>query len=39
MEDSGLFNAGKGSVLTQDGTVEMDACIMDGKGAHIGSVV
>lgn len=25
-----MFNAGKGSVLTSNGTVEMEACIMDG---------
>lgn len=25
-----MFNAGKGSVLTSSGTVEMEACIMDG---------
>ena len=31
MEDSPLFNAGKGSVYTSEETVEMDAAIMDGK--------
>ena len=31
MEDSPLFNAGKGSVFTHDGTIEMDASIMDGR--------
>ncbi|KAL6995032.1 beta-aspartyl-peptidase [Sarracenia purpurea var. burkii] len=30
LEDCRHFNAGKGSVLTTDGTVEMEACIMDG---------
>src|SRR5436190_24036971 len=30
LEDSPVFNAGKGSVLTSEGTVEMDASIMDG---------
>jgi beta-aspartyl-peptidase (threonine type) len=32
MEDSPLFNAGKGAVFTNAGTNEMDASIMD--GAH-----
>ena len=30
MEDSPLFNAGKGSVYTNNETNEMDAAIMDG---------
>ncbi len=30
MEDSPLFNAGRGSVLTSQARVEMDASIMDG---------
>lgn len=30
MENCPHFNAGKGSVLTTDGTVEMEASIMDG---------
>src|SRR5215213_11800361 len=38
MEDSPLFNAGKGSVLTSAGTVEMDASIMDGKTLKAGAV-
>ncbi|KXF82808.1 isoaspartyl peptidase/L-asparaginase family protein, partial [Enterovibrio coralii] len=38
MEDSELFNAGKGSVLTYDETVEMDASVMDGKSLHVGAV-
>lgn len=38
MEDSPLFNAGKGSVLTADSTVEMDAAIMDGKTLKAGAV-
>lgn len=31
LEDSPLFNAGKGSVFTANGTHEMDASIMEGK--------
>jgi L-asparaginase / beta-aspartyl-peptidase len=38
MEDSPLFNAGKGAVFTSAGTNEMDACIMDGQGRRAGAV-
>ncbi|SRX52887.1 isoaspartyl peptidase/L-asparaginase family protein [Aequorivita sp. CIP111184] len=38
LEDSPLFNAGKGSVFTNDGTHEMDAAIMDGKNLKAGAV-
>ncbi len=38
MEDSPLFNAGKGSVFTAEGTNEMDASIMDGKDRRAGAV-
>jgi L-asparaginase / beta-aspartyl-peptidase len=38
MEDSPLFNAGKGSVFTNDGKNEMDAAIMDGSNLKAGSV-
>lgn len=38
MEDSPLFNAGKGSVFTAGGTHEMDAAIMDGKNLEAGAV-
>lgn len=31
LEDSPLFNAGKGSVFTAEGTHEMDAAIMEGR--------
>jgi len=46
MEDSGLFNAGIGSALHEDGSVLMDAGIMDSKfsagrdeGGHSGGVI
>lgn len=38
LEDSPLFNAGKGSVFTADGTHEMDAAIMEGKDLKAGAV-
>ena len=38
MEDSPLFNAGKGSVFTAEGTHEMDASIMSGKDRMAGAV-
>lgn len=38
LEDSPLFNAGKGSVLNEEGFVEMDASIMDGKTLKAGAV-
>lgn len=38
LEDSPLFNAGKGSVFTADETHEMDASIMDGKTLNAGAV-
>lgn len=38
MEDSPLFNAGKGSVFTHDGKNEMDAAVMDGKTLKAGSI-
>jgi beta-aspartyl-peptidase (threonine type) len=38
LEDSPLFNAGKGSVFTSAGTHEMDAAIMEGKQREAGAV-
>ena len=38
MEDSPLFNAGKGAVFTWDGTNELDASIMDGRDRSAGAV-
>ncbi len=38
LEDSPLFNAGKGSVFTHNGTHEMDAAIMEGKNLKAGAV-
>ena len=38
MEDSPLFNAGKGAVFTWDGTNELDASIMDGHDRSAGAV-
>jgi beta-aspartyl-peptidase (threonine type) len=38
MEDSPLFNAGKGAVFTNAGTNEMDASIMEGKNLNAGAV-
>ena len=38
MEDDPRFNAGRGSVLTSEGTVEMDASIMEGDRLDCGAV-
>ena len=38
LEDDPLFNAGRGAVLTMDGTVELDASIMDGEQLRAGAV-
>ncbi|MBO0870857.1 MAG: isoaspartyl peptidase/L-asparaginase [Micromonosporaceae bacterium] len=32
LEDEPLFNAGRGAALTADGSVELDAAVMDGTG-------
>ncbi len=38
LEDSPLFNAGKGAVFTNEGKNELDASVMDGKTLKAGAV-
>lgn len=38
MEDSPLFNAGKGAVFTSENTVELDASIMEGETLNAGAL-
>lgn len=38
LEDDPVFNAGHGSVLTESGTIEMDAIIVDGRTTKTGGV-
>lgn len=38
LEDSPLFNAGKGAVFTHEGKNEMDAALMDGKTLKAGAI-
>ncbi|NND62864.1 MAG: isoaspartyl peptidase/L-asparaginase [Flavobacteriaceae bacterium] len=38
LEDSPLFNAGKGSVFTHEETNELDASVMDGSNLNAGAV-
>ena len=38
LEDSPLFNAGKGAVFTHEGTNELDAAVMDGESLRAGAV-
>jgi L-asparaginase / beta-aspartyl-peptidase len=38
LEDDPLFNAGRGSVLNEDGEIEMDAGLMDGRMLAAGAV-
>jgi len=38
MEDSPLFNAGKGAVFTREGKNELDASIMDGETRNAGAI-
>jgi beta-aspartyl-peptidase (threonine type) len=37
LEDAPWFNSGRGAVATADGTVELDAAIMDGTGRRAGA--
>jgi len=38
LEENPCFNAGRGSALTSDGGVELDAAIMDGRNRRAGAV-
>ena len=38
LENSPVFNAGVGACLTEDGTVELDASLMDGTTFQVGAV-
>jgi beta-aspartyl-peptidase (threonine type) len=38
LEDSGRFNAGRGSVKTSDGSVEFDASVMDAWTGRVGAI-
>jgi beta-aspartyl-peptidase (threonine type) len=38
LEDDPHFNAGRGSVFTYDGDIEMDASIMDGRDRNAGAI-
>ncbi len=38
LEDSPLFNAGKGAVFTHEGKNELDAAIMDGRDLNCGAI-
>lgn len=38
LEDNPLFNAGKGAVFTNEGKIELDAAVMNGKTLAAGSV-
>lgn len=39
LEDDEHFNAGRGASLEHDGTVQLDACVMDGHGLRAGGVI
>ena len=38
LEENSCFNAGRGSVLSEHGEVELDAAIMEGRGRNAGAV-
>jgi beta-aspartyl-peptidase (threonine type) len=38
LEEDSCFNAGRGSVLTAEGCIELDAAIMDGRNRRAGAV-
>ena len=38
LENAPLLNAGKGSVFTRDGTIELDAAIMNGQDLRAGAI-
>src|SRR5690348_13954359 len=38
LEEDACFNAGRGSVLTAEGLIELDAAIMDGRTRNAGAV-
>lgn len=38
LEDDPVFNAGTGACLTSAGTLELDACVMEGAGLRAGAV-
>jgi len=38
LEENSCFNAGRGSVLTEDGIVELDAAIMEGRERRAGAI-
>lgn len=38
LENSPLFNAGKGAVFTHDGLIELDASVMDGNTLNAGAI-
>jgi beta-aspartyl-peptidase (threonine type) len=39
LEDSGRFNAGRGSVTTSDGSVEFDASVMNASTGRVGAIL
>ncbi len=39
LEDEPLFNAGRGAALALDGSVELDAALMDGATQRVGAVI